>query len=353
MRPVHKHGGDIYRNQGVVDYSANINFLGMPERVRQAAKDAIDASVWYPDPECEKLKAAIAKKEGVPVEWIFCGNGAADVIFSFMLALKPKKALLPVPSFYEYRQALESVDCQRKEVLLEESSGFCLKESFLNQIQKNTDVVVLCNPNNPTGQLIRQELSEKIAEKCDETDTYLLMDECFHDFLEEGEIHTLLPKVTENKKIFILKAFTKMYGMAGLRLGYGICSDTELIDRMRQVSQPWNVSVPAQAAGIAALQETAFAARSRKEVAIQKSYLIRGLTEAGMQIYGSAANYIFFQAEPGFDEKMRRKGFMIRNCGNYDGLREGFYRIAVRGEDDNQAFLAALQHLGGTNVMKQ
>ena len=343
---MHKHGGDIYRNQGVVDYSANINFLGMPERVRQAAKDAIDASVWYPDPECEKLKAAIAKKEGVPVEWIFCGNGAADVIFSFMLALKPKKALLPVPSFYEYRQALECVDCQRKEVLLEESSGFCLKESFLNQIQKDTDVVVLCNPNNPTGQLIRQELSEKIAEKCDETDTYLLMDECFHDFLEEGESHTLLPKVTDNKKIFILKAFTKMYGMAGLRLGYGICSDTELIDRMRQVSQPWNVSVPAQTAGIAALQETAFAERSRKEVAIQKSYLIRGLTEAGMQIYGSAANYIFFQAEPGFDEKMRREGFMIRNCGNYDGLREGFYRIAVRGEADNQAFLAALQHLG-------
>ena len=187
---MHKHGGDIYRNQGLVDYSANINFLGMPEGVRQAAKEAIDASVWYPDPECEALKAAIAQKEGVPAEWIFCGNGAADVIFSFVLALKPKEALLPVPSFYEYRQALESVDCHLREGELKEEEEFCLQSSFTEQIQDDTDVVVLCNPNNPTGQLIDQGLSERIAGRCAETGTYLLMDECFHDFLADGAAHT-------------------------------------------------------------------------------------------------------------------------------------------------------------------
>lgn len=339
---MHKHGGDIYRNQGLVDYSANINFLGMPEGVRQAAKDAIDASVWYPDPECEALKDAIAKKEGVPTEWIFCGNGAADVIFSFVLALKPGKALLPVPSFYEYRQALESVDCRLQEVILREEEDFCLQDTFLEQIQEDTDVVVLCNPNNPTGQLIDQKLSEQIAERCAQSGSYLLMDECFHDFLEDGQQHTLVPKLGQNAKIFVLKAFTKMYGMAGLRLGYGICSDTALIRRMEAVSQPWNVSVPAQAAGIAATKEEEFVQKSRTLMAEQKAVLLAGLRDAGLNVYGFAANYIFFQAKPGLEERLRQKGFMIRNCGNYDGLREGFYRIAVRGEADNQAFLSAL-----------
>ena len=105
---MHRHGGDIYRNQNKIDYSANINFLGMPQAVRQAAKDAIDDAVHYPDPFCEALKQAIAEKEGVPAEWIFCGNGAADVIFTLMLAEKPKEALLPIPSFYEYRKCCVS-----------------------------------------------------------------------------------------------------------------------------------------------------------------------------------------------------------------------------------------------------
>ena len=345
---MHKHGGDIYRNQGVVDYSANINFRGMPESVRQAAKDAIDASVCYPDPQCEELKAAIAEKENVPAEWIFCGNGAADVIFSLVLALKPQKALLPIPSFYEYRQALESVGCQISEILLKEDEAFCLQKRFVNEIPMDTDMVCLCNPNNPTGQLIDREVLEQVADYCQKTDTCLLLDECFHDFLEEGSVHTLLPRVKENPKLFVLRAFTKMYGMAGLRLGYGICSDTELIRRMEQVTQPWNVSVPAQAAGIAAAREQEFVAVSRQMITEQKKLLLAGLEAAGAKVYGSAANYIFFRAAPGFDTRMYRAGFMVRNCGNYDGLTEGFYRIAVRGEADNRAFLQALQELEQT-----
>ncbi len=342
---MHRHGGDIYRNRGLIDYSANINFLGMPEGVRQAAKEAVDASVSYPDSQCEELTYAIAKKEGVPPEWIFCGNGAADVIFSFMLAQKPERALLPVPSFYEYRQALESVNCQIREVLLKETEDFCLQDSFLDEISGDTDVVVLCNPNNPTGQLIPQQLSEAIARRCAEQQVYLLMDECFSDFLEDGATHSLLPQVEKNANIFVLRAFTKMYGMAGLRLGYGICSDVELIRRMEQVSQPWNVSVPAQAAGLAATTETEFVEKSRKLIAEQKTVLLNGLSAAGVKVYGSAANYIFFRAEPGLEERMRQKGFLIRNCGNFDGLQEGYYRIAVRGEADNQTFLKALMQV--------
>ena len=216
---MHRHGGDIYRNQNKIDYSANINFLGMPQAVRQAAKDAIDDAVHYPDPFCEALKQAIAEKEGVPAEWIFCGNGAADVIFTLMLAEKPKEALLPIPSFYEYRQALESVACQIRTHLLLPEHQFCVQRDILEALKKRPDLLILCNPNNPTGQLLDQELSEEIAVQCQRQGTRLLMDECFSDFLEDAEKHTLLSKVAENPQIFILRAFTKCMAWQGSDLG--------------------------------------------------------------------------------------------------------------------------------------
>lgn len=163
---MHRHGGDIYRNKNKIDYSANINFLGMPQAVRQAAKEAIDDAVHYPDSFCEALKQAIAEKEGVPTEWIFCGNGAADVIFTLMLAEKPKEALLPIPSFYEYRQALESVACQIRTHLLLAEHQFCVQRDVLEALKKRPDLLILCNPNNPTGQLLDQELSDEIAVQC-------------------------------------------------------------------------------------------------------------------------------------------------------------------------------------------
>ena len=344
---MHRHGGDIYRNQNKIDYSANINFLGMPQAVRQAAKEAIDDAVHYPDSFCEALKQAIAEKEGVPMEWIFCGNGAADVIFTLMLAEKPKEALLPIPSFYEYRQALESVACQIRTHLLLAEHQFCVQRDVLEALKKRPDLLILCNPNNPTGQLLDQELSDEIAVQCQRQGTRLLMDECFSDFLEDAEKHTLLPQLAENPQIFILRASTKMYGMAGLRLGYGICSDAALIRRMEAVSQPWNVSVPAQAAGIAAVKEIAFAEKSRALIAEQKAYLLEGLRKAGVEVFGFAANYIFFRAEAGLEKAMREAGFLIRDCGNFDGLTEGYYRIAVRGREENKKFLNTLNRVLG------
>ena len=224
---------------------------------------------------------------------------------------------------------------------------FCVQRDVLEALQKRPDLLILCNPNNPTGQLLDQELSDEIAVQCQRQGTRLLMDECFSDFLEDAEKHTLLPQLAENPQIFILRAFTKMYGMAGLRLGYGICSDVALIRRMEAVSQPWNVSVPAQAAGIAAVKEIAFAEKSRALIAEQKAYLLEGLRKAGVEVFGFAANYIFFRAEAGLEKAMREAGFLIRDCGNFDGLTEGYYRIAVRGREENEEFLNTLNRVLG------
>lgn len=346
---MYKHGGDIYSNRNLIDFSANINFLGMPESVREAAAKAVDFSEHYPDVQCRELKAAISEREKIMAEQIFCGNGAADVIFSLTLASMPKNALLPIPSFFEYQQALNSVRCRITPYRLEEKDGFVLTEDILSKITPQMDILFVCNPNNPTGELVEPELMKKILQKCERTGTLLVVDECFNEFLEQPMKHTMMPFVEQSEQLFIIKAFTKMYAIPGLRLGYGVCCNGALLDKMERVSQPWRVSVPAQAAGVAAAKEKDFAERSRGEILKQKKKMLDAMCDMGYQIYGSKANYIFFEGEHHLWDQMKARGFLIRDCSNYQGLHLGFYRTAVRSEAENTAFLQALReiHLGG------
>lgn len=339
---MHKHGGDIYQKEGLLDFSANINPAGIPVGIIQGAMAGIRLSNHYPDVHCKDLRKAIADKLKLPLEYILCGNGAADLIFSLVLALKPQKALLPVPSFHEYEQALKSVDCELTYFTMTKEQEFQLGEEFLEEIKEDIDIIFLCNPNNPTGHLINHELLLKISLKCEQLGIWLIVDECFLDFINASENLTLMKQCREAKHLFILKAFTKLYAMPGLRLGYGISSNAALLNRMREVSQPWNVSVPAQLAGIAALNEDKYVAESLDIIKKERNYLIAELQKPDYAIYGSRANYIFFQTVPGLYEYCLRKGILIRDCSNYQGLTEGYYRIAVKNHEENEQLIRVL-----------
>lgn len=339
------HGGDIYRNPGCIDFSANLNLLSMPESVREAAVMGVKDSVHYPDVLCSKLARAIAQSEGVPEEWVLCGNGAADLIFMLCLALKPEKALLPAPTFAEYGQALACVGCEIEYYDLGEENGFQIGEDVLQRLKPDVDLFFLCSPNNPTGMLIDPQLLERIAAQCGKNKIWLVSDECFLDFLEDGDRYSARKYLSDGAEIFILKAFTKLYAMPGLRLGYGICADSSLLGRMRKCSQPWNVSVPAQYAGIAALLETDYVRRTRELLGREKAYLLRELSGLADAVYGSAANYIFFRAGETLSEDLKRKGILIRDCSNYRGLKKGYCRIAVRTHEENETLIKAWKEL--------
>ena len=255
MTEIHKHGGDIYRHKNVLDFSSNCNPYGTPEGVKKAGAAAMELVCHYPDVECEGLRQALAAAEEVPMESIICGNGAADLIFGLALALKPGKALLPAPTFAEYEQALRAWGCETEYYFLSEEEGFCPGEGFLDHIGKDTDMVFFCNPNNPTGVAVEPEYLKKLAHRCRETETFLVLDECFEDFLEEPQKYSMKRYLKEYPQMFLLKAFTKKYAMAGIRLGYGFCGNPQILEKMKEVMQPWNVSVVAQEAGMAALKE--------------------------------------------------------------------------------------------------
>lgn len=342
------HGGDFvgYEEEyGIspLDLSANVSPLGVPASVQQAICAAAAEADCYPDPLCRKLRKAIEASRGIPAEACLCGNGAADIIFRLALAKKPKKALVTAPTFAEYRTALETVNCKVSSVVLQEKNLFALTEDFPERIEEDMEMVFLCEPNNPSGVSSRRALLERILDRCEKIGAILVIDECFHDFLEDPRRDTMEPLVMEHPNLLILKAFTKLYGMAGVRLGYCFCSDAELLEAMASCGQPWSVSSLAQSAGIAALADTAYVEQVRAQVARERPFLAEGLKRIGLKVIPGEANYLLFQAPATLYESLRREGIMVRSCANYEGLDETWYRTAVKNREDSQRLLAAIE----------
>ncbi|WP_236354818.1 pyridoxal phosphate-dependent aminotransferase [Konateibacter massiliensis] len=337
------HGGDIYQYENVTDFSANINPLGLPRGVKMALMDSIDKTVHYPDIHCRKLRKKLALEYGVKEEYILFGNGAADIIFTVTTALKPRKSLILAPTFVEYKQALLAVGSKVVSYELKKEYGFQVREDFLNYISADLDMLFLCNPNNPTGEVIPKPFLMRIIEKCHRNNVLLVIDECFNSFLDDGEMQSAIKEVAQYGNLIIVNAFTKLYAMPGVRLGFGIVSNKRIHEFITRCSQPWNVSILAQEAGLAALEERGYVQKSKELIAKERSYLIEEIEKAGCQVYGSRANYIFFKAKAGLFEHCLKRQILIRDCSNYEGLEEGYYRVAVRTHEENVRLIEALQ----------
>ena len=341
----HIHGGDVYHHQGCVDFSANCNPMGTPGKVRQAVTDSLDELVNYPQVGYESLKKAIAQYEQVNKEQVICGNGAAELIYTLILALRPRQALVLAPTFAEYEQALENLGCRVDYYGLKRECSFQPQSDFFDRLTPQVDVVFLCNPNNPTGLLLEREFLERVLDICDKHQTMLVVDECFLDFVEEPKKYSLKEELSENPHLFLLKAFTKRYAMAGVRLGYGLCQNLDLLERMGRMTQPWNLSVIAQKAGIAALKEEDYVRRGRQIVFQEIERMKQEFQKLGIKTYDSQANYLFFEGPKDLWEKCLDKGILIRDCSNYTGLSKGYYRVAVKMPQENDRLLKALGEL--------
>ena len=204
---------------------------------------------------------------------------------------------------------------------LSQEEKFDLQERFLARLaREKIDALFLCNPNNPTGRLIAGGLLEKILRVCRENNIALFVDECFLSLSDGGT--DLTPFLREFPQLFVLKAFTKSFGMAGL---------------------PWNVSALAQAAGVAALGDAEFLERNRAVIRAERPRLEERLRELGFWVCPSQANYILFRGEAGLADRLRERGAAIRDCANFEGLGPGWYRAAVRLREENDALLDAMR----------
>lgn len=348
---MYTHGGDIYNNCIEHDFSVNLNPLGTPENVMKAMRDALNLVGNYPDSACTKLKMAIAWYENVDSNHIICANGAAELIFSLVRVLGPKKALLMRPTFLEYEKALRQICCEIRSMEWECKRDYAYDEQWLSKylayLDEGYDMVFLTTPNNPTGAVLSQPMMRCILDKLTGTHTFVVLDESFVEFIDEETMSTL---TAEFSNFFVLKSFTKTFSIPGVRLGYGICSDCKLLNDIEASGQSWPVSVIAQEAGVAALQDEklmSFLTSTKECVRIERQFLVNALEICGLKVVHGEGNFILFYCTDTTDlysELLRRK-ILIRKCDNFAGLSPQHYRIAVKKREDNIVLIQALKEI--------
>lgn len=353
------HGADIYGaskifgidEEDIIDFSSNINPFGIPENVQEAIIRSIKYSNRYPDINSRELVKSLSNYEKVPESWIFCSNGAAEAIFRIVICLIPQDAILLSPTFSEYEHALETVGTDIKYFVLEEKNDFELSDKIIKSINSSkTDIVFICNPNNPTGKITDKILLEKIILNCKLMNTKVVIDECFMDFVENKENYSTVDLLEKYDNLIVLKAFTKIYAIPGIRLGYCMSSNTNFISHLKKSGSPWNVSTIAQAAGVASLKESEYVEKSVQYIKKQRQYLMAEMKKLNIKIFESHANYIFFKLEKRlnlYDELLKRK-ILIRSCSNYRSLDDRYYRIAVKAEYENKILVENLKEIIGT-----
>ena len=331
----------------LLDFSANINPLGMPESLKQAMIENLACAERYPDVEYQQLHQALAAHHGVPASWILAGNGETESIFTLVHGLKPRRAMVVAPGFAEYRRALETIDCQIETYALREEDGWQLTERILSSLTTELDCLFLCTPNNPTGLLPERALLDAIAARCRTLGIALILDEAFIDFIadEPGFIADL----KHNPHVWVLRSLTKFYAIPGLRLGYVLNGDERAVARLRKHQMPWSINAFAALAGERVLNDHDYQQATLCWLAREGQRLYQALDEIdGLIVYPGRANYLFLRCERADIElqyALLQQRVLIRSCANYPGLDGRYFRVAVRSEAENQRLLAALRQV--------
>ncbi len=341
---VYRHGGDIYHNNVKYDFSVNTNPLGISPLVKQKLYENLDMFEKYPDIQYLKLRRVIAAKENIPVGNILCANGASEIFKLVTEAVKPKSAVITAPAFSGYEYVLKAQDTKIEYYYLNEEKDFVADTDIIDKIPPGCNIIFLCSPNNPSGRVISKKVLLKVLSYCESNNIYLVADECFLGFVPDYEALSMKSEIKSNYLI-VVNAFTKLYAMAGLRLGWCVCGNKGLLRAMRRLQPEWSVSVPAQIAGIYALKDKDYIARTRELIAEERIRMSEFFASKGIKVFPSDANFLLLKTEADLYKKLLEKHILIRKCSNFNGLERGFYRIAIRSYKENSILIDAIGNI--------
>ena len=334
------------RGKRILDFSVNTNPLGVPPKITQQSKDFILSFGFYPDPECHALREVLAKKYAVPSECIYCGSGADDLLYRLVFALRPKKALILEPAFEEYSRALALTGCAIHHLQLTEEHNFCVDMEALLPAIDGMDIIFVCNPNNPTGQLISHENMIRLLDQCEEKNVICVVDECFMEMMRDWYGYTVKSDCKSYHNLIVIDALTKTYAIPGVRLGFAITQNKELLSRMQKCGQEFNVSTPAQWAGIVALSDTDYMSHTYAIVEQERSWLAEHFRELEIQTFPSVANFLLAKAPVAdFNGLLLEQGIKVRDCTQFFGLSDRYCRFAVRTHEENEKLIEAISRI--------
>lgn len=338
------HGGDIYRNRVALDFSVNINPFGIPEAVKATLHKAVENCDRYPDIAGEELKRAVSGMLEVPAEYLLFGNGASELFMACVHGIRPGRTVIPVPSFYGYEYAAGAAGGEIVYYGMREGNVFRLGEEFFPVLTQDTGLLFVANPGNPSGTLMSREYLRKLLSHCRERGIYVVLDECFIEFCEGNR--SFVDEIKRYENLILVRAFTKIFSIPGVRIGYLVCSNRQLLGRIAGQLPEWNLSVFAQAAGCTCAVQKEFLSKTAGYVGEERRFLAHGLKEAGIRVLSGEANFLLVYSREDLYGKLIKEGILIRDCGNYRGLSKGFYRIAVKSRKENELLLKAIDECG-------
>ncbi len=342
------HGGNIYEieqkyRKKVIDFSANINPLGPPPELKDKLYKNMDDIIHYPDLNADKPLRDISDYWGIGKKNVLLGNGSAELIYLIFSAFRPETVLIPAPTFSEYERAGRSANSKIDFLKLKANDGFRSNPARI----KKKDVFFLCHPNNPTGNFILDNPEDigKLAGRL------TVIDEAFMDFLPDEKEHSFVKRAAKSRKMAVLRTFTKMFALPGLRIGY-IVSHKDTIEKLRRCQPPWNTNSLAQSAAGLVLEEKEHVAKTIKLMEEEKKYLFREISAIkNLSPYPSLANFILIKINSKnltsslLQEKLISEGILIRDCANFRGLSDKYIRTAVRTHRENSGLIRALKRV--------
>lgn len=356
------HGGEVWeaakklglRKEELVDFSSSVNPLGPSKKALEAIKANLEDIPSYPDSDSTELREAIAKHfKGVSKDNVVAGNGSTELIYLFAETFMKKGdvALIPAPSFGEYERAVRRIGEKPKPV--KPNRDFRFSPDVFARHLSSAKIVFLCNPNNPTSILMAPEHLTVIVERALEENVFVFLDEDFLEFVD-GEQHlSFIGKMAKYPNLFVLRSFTKIFGLTGLRIGYGIASE-EIVSSLLNAKIPWNVNCLAQAAAIASLEDEEHLKKTRELIRVEKEFLTSGLMRfESFKVFPADANFLFVDVRKSgytaaqLKEKMLREGVLIRDCSSFRGVDEYYVRVAVKTRRENEKLLEAFKKIVG------
>ena len=354
------HGGEVldaagksgFKREEILDFSSSVNPLGPSKKALEAAKKAFSQIAAYPDSNSNELRRTIANHfEGLTKDNVIVGNGSTELMYLFAETFlnKGDKVIIPAPTFGEYEGAVRKAGETPKFVKL--NKDFNIETStFINEMA-GAKLVFLCNPNNPTSMLIPAETITEIIESAMKQNTLVFLDEDFLEFVENEKALSMINKIKKYPNLFILRSFTKIFGLTGLRIGYGIASP-EIISLLSCAKIPWNVNCLAQAAAVAALKDEEHLHITKDFIKKEKSQLLSELSKiSSFKIFPADANFFFIDIKKSgltaaeLTSKLLNQGILIRDCTSFTGVDQYFIRIAVKTRMENERLIEVLKRI--------
>lgn len=353
------HGSDLEAveayyhipKEEIICFSANVNPLGLSENVKKELASHLDILSSYPDRDYTSLRQTIASYCKVNPAHVVVGNGSTELISLLIQTRQSRKALIVGPTYSEYERELSLVGGTLAYYHLKEELSFQLDISdFISVLSDGYDLVVLCNPNNPTSSALRTEEIRQILDACQKTGCFLMIDETYVEFAPEIDAISSMSLTGTYDNLMVLRGVSKFYAAPGLRLGYGVTSNTDFLTRLKQLQNPWSLNSLGAFAGELMLQDSAYIQQTRSLILSERNHLLRELSELeGIKVYPAYANFILVQlTTPGltasqiFDELIQER-MMIRDCSSFQCLEGEYIRFCIMRPEDNMQLLTALK----------